>query len=360
MGSGFTKQWPKIKHVFQSRRLKRYTEQATKCLVSEKLDGSNIAVTSREVVASRRKVLLDKPTEEELRKYKFSGVTMAKVVGMFEKLKLLEIQLRNIVAEVDEVLVYGELIQEGTAASKMDRFNYRSRGLEAGEVVIFGAGLSLKGDLKSGELEVVLERLRARGLLVIGGSQNEDVETNNSDESGPRKIAVLMNDTLKDILQASGFENLVEQTQVKFCEISKFYLEKQLNGDVEGVVIVAGEEILKWKSTCESQEYYLTEIEETKDKVDKATFEAFKVVAEESVRLHSKKNKGKTSVEKLLEAAFDSALTKINTIKEHIENGGSPETYKEELMKEMLNDSNNDGGFKKLLPGFVEAKVNKT
>ena len=64
--------------------------------MSEKYDGSNLAVTSCGVVASRRKVLLCQPTVEELAKYSFQGVGLAKVAGMFEKLKELEIQLRTL------------------------------------------------------------------------------------------------------------------------------------------------------------------------------------------------------------------------------------------------------------------------
>ena len=63
--------------------------------MSEKYDGSNLAVTSHGVVASRRKVLLCQPTVEELSGYSFQGVGLAKVAGMFDKLKELKIQLKT-------------------------------------------------------------------------------------------------------------------------------------------------------------------------------------------------------------------------------------------------------------------------
>ena len=95
VGGDFSLQWPSIKRLGDSKNLRQYSTKATPGLVSEKYDGSNLAVTSRGVVASRRKVLLCQPTVEELAEYSFQGVGLAKVNGMFEKLKELEIQLKT-------------------------------------------------------------------------------------------------------------------------------------------------------------------------------------------------------------------------------------------------------------------------
>ena len=95
VGCDFSLQWPSIKHIKSSKNLRKYSTKATVALVSEKYDGSNLAVTSHGVVASRRKVLLCQPTVEELAGYSFQGVGLAKVAGMFDKLKELEIQLKR-------------------------------------------------------------------------------------------------------------------------------------------------------------------------------------------------------------------------------------------------------------------------
>ena len=55
----FTRQWPEMRHVFQCSSLALLLDSAA-YLASEKLDGSNLAVTSRGVVASRRTVLLNR------------------------------------------------------------------------------------------------------------------------------------------------------------------------------------------------------------------------------------------------------------------------------------------------------------
>ena len=95
VGCDFSLQWPSIKRLADSKNLRQYSTKATVGLVSEKYDGSNLAVTSHRVVASRRKVLLCQPTVEELAEYSFQGVGLAKVAGMFVKLGKLEIQLKT-------------------------------------------------------------------------------------------------------------------------------------------------------------------------------------------------------------------------------------------------------------------------
>ncbi len=55
----FTRQWPEMRHVFQCSSLALFLDSAS-YHTSEKLDGSNLAVTSRGVVASRRTVLLNR------------------------------------------------------------------------------------------------------------------------------------------------------------------------------------------------------------------------------------------------------------------------------------------------------------
>ena len=90
IGSTFTKQWPEIKHIFQSGNLNQYISDNVIGYVAEKLDGSNVAVTSKGVISSRRNILLNNPTEEELKKVKFSGVKLHNVAAMFESLREME------------------------------------------------------------------------------------------------------------------------------------------------------------------------------------------------------------------------------------------------------------------------------
>ena len=69
LGSVFTRQWPEIRHVFQSPNLEHYVADKVVGFLAEKLDGSNVAVTSNNVIASRRNILLNSPTETELQNH---------------------------------------------------------------------------------------------------------------------------------------------------------------------------------------------------------------------------------------------------------------------------------------------------
>ena len=124
-GSLLTKQWPEIRHVFQSGHLDDYIRNNVLCVVAEKLDGSNLSVSSRGVVASRRTVLLNNPDQQQLEKYKFSGVNLGGIRKVMEKSAKLQKIMQEFFPFLEvEVLIFGELVQRGTASSKEDKFGY--------------------------------------------------------------------------------------------------------------------------------------------------------------------------------------------------------------------------------------------
>jgi len=192
-GSVFTKQWPEIKHVFQSDNLVLYLSKNIPGVVSEKLDGSNLAVTSSGLICSRRNILLKNPSKEQLDKFKFSGVNFSKLVGIFEKVTALKSHFQTIFPFLDfEVILYGELIQKGTATCKEDKFNYRSRGIDQGELHIFGSGVAFEENLDANKMELVLNHLRMKGFSAIA-NKNEITKKSH--------VVVLMNECLARILR---------------------------------------------------------------------------------------------------------------------------------------------------------------
>merc|ERR1712198_608596 len=120
------------------------------------------------VIASRRNVLLFKPTDKELDKCKFSGVKLHKAAAMVPKLgKLVQTFSAHCKASNLEVILYGELVQKGTASSTEDKYGYRSRGYEEGGYYIFGLGLSgLKLD-EAKEIENALKNLKEKGFSCV-------------------------------------------------------------------------------------------------------------------------------------------------------------------------------------------------
>ena len=166
-GCEFNRQWPKIQPIFQSPNLETYGTENPTVLVSEKYDGSNLAVSSKGVVASRRTILLVQPTLEDLTKFTFQKVSLAKLDGMFDKLSKLKKGDKSLLPDksltIDEVLVYGELILRGTANGKEDRFGYRNKSFEQGDLVIFGAGLTFDESVD----EIQLRDIKTRPRRVV-------------------------------------------------------------------------------------------------------------------------------------------------------------------------------------------------
>ena len=73
-GDDFKYQWPQINSVYIAKNLMvDLLAQNPIALVSEKLDGSNLSVSSNGVVASRRKVILANAEVNQLNKTKFAG-----------------------------------------------------------------------------------------------------------------------------------------------------------------------------------------------------------------------------------------------------------------------------------------------
>ena len=77
-GDDFKYQWPMINSVYIAKNLMvELLAENPIALVSEKLDGSNLSVSSNGVVASRRKIILANAEVNQLNKTKFAGKVYA-------------------------------------------------------------------------------------------------------------------------------------------------------------------------------------------------------------------------------------------------------------------------------------------
>jgi len=349
-GSEFSRQWPKIQTIFQSPNLETYGSENPTVLVSEKYDGSNLAVSSKGVVASRRTILLVQPTQQDLANFTFQNVSLGKLDGTFDKLSKLKKGFVSLLPDVqlaiDEVLVYGELILRGTANGNDDRYGYRDKGFNEGDLVIFGVGLTFDDNVDEIHLRKIKPHLQSQGFHVIS-------KTNST-------FHIAMSPELKRLLVAHHIGPIVEQKEMVFSEIAPTYKKPLLDKKMEGVVVSFGLELVKWKGPLSCQQAFLSEVEESQVKVDRETYEAFKAVVEESI-LSSSKNSFKFNarLENLFEEAYNSAKTKMRDLKEHLEDGGSTEEYANELEIEMLIDDHGNPNFRKHLHSFVSSKIIK-
>ena len=320
-------------------------------LVSEKYDGSNLAVSSKGLVASRRTILLVEPTQQDLTKFTFQQVSLGKLDGTIDKLSKLKKGFVSLLPDgrltIDEVLVYGELILRGTASGKDDRYGYRGKGYSEGDLVIFGVGLTFADNVDEVQLRDIKTHLQSQGFHIID-------KTNGT-------FFIAMSHELKSLLVEHNIGPIVEQKEMFFSEVAPTYKKSLMDQTMEGVVVSFGLELVKWKGPLGCPQGYLSEVEETQGKVDQETYEAFKAVIDESISNTSKDSfKPNARLQNLFEEAYHSAKTKMRDLKEHLEDGGTTEEYANQLELEMLNDENGNPNFRKYLHSFVSSKMIQT
>ena len=118
VGSEFQLQWPQIPGVLSVASTDLVRDLLVKnptVTVTEKLDGSNLCLSSEDWVASRRRIILEGPSEAVLNKTKFCGVALSSLSDVLPKLKSLSEDVKVYFDDQDlEVLLYGEWIQKVT------------------------------------------------------------------------------------------------------------------------------------------------------------------------------------------------------------------------------------------------------
>ena len=354
IGSLFTKQWPEMRHIFQSVHLSHYLTSGARGWVAEKLDGSNVAVTSSGVIASRRNILLANPTPEELDKTKFSGVKLHSVADMFPKLNKLKRSVEQYFPFLSvEVILYGELVQKGTATSVSDTYHYRARGYEAGGYYVFGGGVAFGECLTREQSQKAAEHLKKKGFSVLV-QENEN--------SCRCHLVLLMNDTLKGLLMENDIDGVIHHEQLSLPEILSHYCQKLTANCMEGIVVNFGTEILKWKGLDESYpDMFMSEIENLEKESLRPVYEPIVAVAH-AARRHWASLKQERATLFRLEKAYKSALTKIKSLDDRRNAKGELETsemtkFQDALELEMNKDSYCDKDYQERLPAFILSKL---
>jgi len=346
-----------MRHIFQSRHLSHYVTSGARGWVAEKLDGSNVAVTSAGVIASRRNILLARPTPGDLDKTKFSGVKLHSVADMFPKLKRLKRSLEeqyfpglNV-----EVILYGELVQKGTATSVSDIYQYRVRGYQEGGYYVFGGGVAFGECLTRQQTEEAAEHLKLKGFSVL-------VEENAN--SSRCHLVLLMNDTLKGLLMEHDIDCLIHHEQLSLLEILSHFCQKLTSNCMEGIVVNFGTEIFKWKGLDESYpDMFMSEIENLEMESLKSIHEPIVTVAK-AARGHWASLKQERATLFRLEKAYKSALSKMKSLDDRRNDaaGGVLDTeeitkFQDALEQEMIKDSHCDTDYQERLHAFISSKL---
>ena len=344
-----------MKHVFQSPHLSDYLSSEAKGWVAEKLDGSNVAVTSAGVIASRRNILLVNPTPRELDKTKFSGVKLHKVADMIPKMRKLAKSFEEYFPFLSvELILYGELVQKGTATNVSDIYDYRSRGYQEAGYYVFGGGVAFDECLTRDQIQKAADHLKKKGFCVL--VQKNDVISR-------CHLVLLMNDTLKGLLTEHDIDCLIHHEQLSLLEIFRRYCQKLTSNCMEGIVVNFGSEILKWKGLDESYpDLFMNEIENLDKESLRSAYEPLVTVAK-AARNHWASLKQERATLFRLEKAYRSALTKIKSLEDRKNDaGGVLEThemtsFQAALEQEMIKDSHCDIDYQERLPAFIQSKL---
>lgn len=249
-GAEFKHQWPTTTNVLSIKTTKQLQEQIAVnplVTVSEKLDGSNLCISSKGWIASRRIIIVEDFNKDDLSKIQFNGTNLSKLEDM--KCKLLDIHV-DLVSRTErsdfQTLVYGEWLQHRTATTQEDQFNYAKRNLESNHFYAFGLAVLFDNELSSEELA----GFEAKTIETMGWTQ---LVTEN-----PNQFVVFnFNQNLNQFFQGKSIStvSIIEECSLETALTDSRLIEKLIKQEVEGFVLTAKDFLFKWKFTDQTNKY---------------------------------------------------------------------------------------------------------
>ena len=133
-------QWPKTVGFFthgEHEKLVSDVEKNDNYYVTEKLDGSNMSISTEGYIGSRTKIIA---TRDEVKT--LNGKSLAHPVSLFDAVDNLHDHLKTkyFPSHNFELIVYGEFMYNGTASCKFDKHDYVERGFKPEHFYAFGLG----------------------------------------------------------------------------------------------------------------------------------------------------------------------------------------------------------------------------
>ena len=231
--SAFKFQWPEIECVYCMDPVTWWHSDIV--WVTEKLDGSNMCISSSGMVCSRRKILVEPDSPEDLlKKTKFAGFPLTTVES---HLSVNLPDLKSFLCEnfkIDlDVLVYGEWINKGTSSSSKDLYGYHKRGISPGTFHSFGMGLIFQD--QELQIDQWAERL---GLMFKSYPSEENTEYH----------VFYMTKGLFDLLSKFELNPIPILLTCKVEDVFRIVGDRIAKEEVEGVVVSSRKSTWKWKN----------------------------------------------------------------------------------------------------------------
>ena len=223
--------WPKINgfHTISSAQEMVNHLKANKVWnVTEKLDGSNVCLSTQGWMSSRNQIISTRDTP----KLVFQGVHLKNIPSLFSKLDTFKdlLQKHFFKGKELEVLLYGELILQGTGMTKYDLYHYRERKLLPGEIYCFAIGLVLP---EGTDLPLVFE--------------------NGFPHQGQHQLChiIPMSFYLSKLLQCAHIDHIPLLFSGALSDLveNQYLVERIFHRKVEGFILsgAKGEGFIKWK-----------------------------------------------------------------------------------------------------------------
>jgi len=223
--------WPKI-NGFHTRtsaeEMVNHLKANKTWNVSEKLDGCNMCLSTQGWMSSRNQIISTRDTPKTV----FQGVQLKNISSLFSKLDTFKdlLQKNFFKGKEFEVLLYGELILQGTGMTKYDLYHYRERKLLPGEIYCF-----------------------AIGLLLPEGTDLPLVFENGFPHQGQHQLChiIPMSFYLSKLLQSTHIDHIPLLFSGALSDLveNEYLIEKIFHRKVEGFVLsgAKGEGFIKWK-----------------------------------------------------------------------------------------------------------------
>ena len=250
----FQFKYPKTLNVFSSvsiPQIKTAISSNSLWNVSQKLDGTAIAVSDLGYIASRNLICA---TNEQIKNVSFQNVGLMKISTIFDKIRMLKQHLNSQcqlnLCEQDEILLYGEFIVNGISTTKYDIYHYSNNNIKTGKMYSFAIGfvfnnsdhLSNKQKLQkhfSNVIELQNEKNQTYFICLINLNNRHHFKACNID--------------IVPLYPSEKFVNLLTKSKHKF-------LEKLESRVLEGYIIHdSSNQVFKWKYPINSNQDHLLE-----------------------------------------------------------------------------------------------------
>lgn len=235
-------QWPSTLNVLSSKTALKITEvicQNPLVAVSEKLDGSNLCVSSKGWVGTRKVILIQDLKTEEIEKIKFNRSSLTSLKELGPKVEKLHQDLSSqLECETFQTLIYGEWLQARTSRSQQDLFNYKGRGFKNNYFYAFGLGLYFDEQVPSDAIKEIENKIKDK----------LEWSTAETDKENKLLLAIFGN-RLKTFMNKHEIETapLLCECSLDSALTNKALIDELLNRKIEGFILTSQDLILKWK-----------------------------------------------------------------------------------------------------------------